>query len=114
MNKLPTLIKEESLTDNHINLTLYMPKDLFWFQGHFPDYPILPGVAQIHWVMYYSHIYFPNNLSFIGMERIKFQGIILPNTHVRLELIWNTETNKLEFSFHETNLLKSQGKIKFQ
>lgn len=39
---------------DQIILELLVDDNLFWFDGHFSHQPILPGVAQLDWVMHYG------------------------------------------------------------
>jgi len=49
-HRAPMLLIDEVLeTDYDKNITVQttVGKDHFFFQGHFPDYPLLPGIAMI-------------------------------------------------------------------
>ena len=35
-----------------LTLRLHADAELFWFRGHFPTLPILPGVAQLDWALH--------------------------------------------------------------
>ncbi len=65
---------------------LLIDADLFWFQGHFPAQPILPGVAQLDWVMHYGIALLAPGKQFSAIENIKFQQPILPGKTLRLTL----------------------------
>jgi 3-hydroxyacyl-[acyl-carrier-protein] dehydratase len=72
------------------NVTINEP----YFQGHFPDYPIMPGVfvveamAQAGATLLLTEI--PDRESkltvFTGIERAKFRRQIIPGDQVRLEI----------------------------
>lgn len=53
-----------------------------WFSGHFPDNPILPGVAQLKMVADLISKSVGENLHMTGVSRVKFRKIVKP-----LELI---------------------------
>ena len=40
--------------DESLHVTLDLPADLIWFQGHFPVCALLPGVVQLQWVLNYA------------------------------------------------------------
>lgn len=43
------LLREvKTITPNEIEALAYVPTDSSWFLGHFPNEPILPGIALIH------------------------------------------------------------------
>lgn len=72
------------------NVTINEP----YFQGHFPDYPIMPGVfvveamAQAGATLLLTEI--PDRASkltvFTGIERAKFRRQIIPGDQIRLEI----------------------------
>ncbi|PQJ88718.1 3-hydroxyacyl-ACP dehydratase FabZ family protein [Aliivibrio sifiae] len=115
----PTIISTElSVQDDNqssIVISMRVDDDLLDFTGHFPNHPLLPGVTQVDWAIYYGQKYLQANSVFKGMEVLKFQEPILPNTHVELELKWIKDKEKLYFSFsskHDDNLSKhSSGRI---
>ena len=65
-----------------------------FFQGHFPGYPVMPGVliveamAQAGCVMMLSGIDNPENKVpfFAGIDRCKFRRPVVPGDQLRLEL----------------------------
>ncbi len=65
-----------------------------FFQGHFPGYPVMPGVliveamAQAGCVMMLSGIDNPENKVpfFTGIDRCKFRRPVVPGDQLRLEL----------------------------
>ncbi len=80
-------------------ILLQVNADLFWFRGHFPVQPILPGVAQLDWVMHYGKALLTGDKVFSAVENIKFQHPILPGSTLKLGLKWNAEKNWLLFDY---------------
>lgn len=72
---------------------------LFWFRGHFPDQPVLPGIAQLDWVMHYGCKLLARDKVFSSVENIKFQCPVVPDSTLLLTLIWNAAKNLLIFDF---------------
>lgn len=60
--------------------------DAFYFQGHFPDFPILPGVVQIHFARIFARMFFGKDLLPKRILKLKFGGMIFPRETVSLEL----------------------------
>jgi len=89
--------------------------DLFWFQGHFPTLTILPGVAQLDWVMHYATTLLTPGKVFSALENIKFQQPVPPGSHLQLELEWNESTSRISFRYlllrDGERLTASSGKI---
>ncbi|MGF1734849.1 3-hydroxyacyl-ACP dehydratase [Photobacterium satsumensis] len=110
----PTVISQYQDGDS-AELVLRIDPQLTGFEGHFPSYPILPGVTQIDWAVYFSQRILGTPTVFAGMDVIKFQEPIQPNQDVQLALSWNSEKAKLHFRYtsdDEGNLVThSSGRI---
>ncbi|WP_414716454.1 hydroxymyristoyl-ACP dehydratase [Tatumella sp. UBA2305] len=90
--------------------------DLFWFQGHFSERAILPGVTQIDWVMHFSRQYLTPEYQFKCLVQVKFQAPLQPASGVVLTLLWREDQQILQFSYykteHENRQPISTGKIR--
>lgn len=97
-------------------LTLHLDPDLFWFQGHFAIQPLLPGVAQLEWVMHYATTLLAPGYRFHSILNAKFQAPLLPDNTVTLALNWLEERQVLTFSFQrhagDRRHTASSGKIR--
>lgn len=49
-----------------------------WFAGHFPDNPVLPGIAQLKMVADLISAATADDLQMTGLSRIKFRKIVRP------------------------------------
>ncbi|PSW06881.1 3-hydroxyacyl-ACP dehydratase [Photobacterium lipolyticum] len=107
----PTIITQKITNDSAV-LTLKVDADILDFQGHFPSHPLLPGVTQIDWAFFYGQILLNAHPNFAGMEVIKFQNPILPDSIVELTLCWSEDKQKLQFSYTSENGPHSSGRIK--
>lgn len=94
---------------------LYLDPDLLWFKGHFAVQPLLPGVAQLDWVMHYAAALAPG-YRFHSIQNVKFAAPLLPENTVTLLLAWQPEREMLTFSYqrHAGNErhTASSGKIR--
>ncbi|MDY4374528.1 ApeI family dehydratase [Pectobacterium carotovorum] len=101
---------------SQVELMLQVDPELFWFKGHFTGQPLLPGVAQLDWVMHYATTVLAQGWTFLSIENIKFQQPILPGKTLRLVLTWYAGKQQLTFSYtileDETERTASSGKIK--
>ncbi len=114
MDKRKPNIIAVNTAENESSLTLHVTGDITDFKGHFKSFPILPGVTQIDWALYYAvrELHVPG--CFKGMEVIKFQEPILPNATIQLSLKWDADKDKLSFSYTSNNgkQTHSSGKMK--
>lgn len=92
-------------------LSLYLQPELFWFKGHFPQQPILPGVTQIHWALHYATEIFSFKHKFRGIEVVKFQRPLPPQERITLILNWDAEKYKLSFQYLCDGQTASSGRI---
>lgn len=92
---------------------LTAPLNLFYFDGHFPGAPILPGVVQIDWVIAFGRRCFDLPPVFIGMQALKFQQVIPPGLPVTLELIHEQAKSCLTFKLSSLAGQHGSGRILF-
>ncbi|PJC85795.1 3-hydroxyacyl-ACP dehydratase [Vibrio sp. HA2012] len=109
----PTIISQTS-DEQTAELVLGVDADIRDFEGHFTSFPLLPGVTQIDWVMYFARLTLHMDQEFAGMEVIKFQEPIFPGATVTLALDWDKARSKLQFKYSSDNgnSVHSSGKIK--
>ncbi|SUB17437.1 Uncharacterised protein [Pantoea agglomerans] len=67
------------------------------FRATFRIWPILPGVAQLDWVMHYGVSLLAPGKQFAAVDNIKFQQPVLPDSLLQLHLDWDAEKSRLEF-----------------
>lgn len=95
------------------SLRLFISGDLVWLKGHFPGQPVLPGVVQVHWAVSLATILFDIPLTFQAIENLKFQSVVLPNTQLTLNMIYEAKRSRTTFQYRDTEMLFSEGKIKY-
>lgn len=83
-----------------------VPGDSLWFSGHFPEEPLLPGIAQLAMVHDLIQHFYPEDMILAGVKRVRFKQIIRPDK--RIEIQANPDQDKqAEFQFH----LKVEDKV---
>lgn len=106
---------------NGIRIQLTVPEDLYYFQGHFPDQPLLPGVVQVAWAMELAREFLPglaastdaSPLAFQGLSNIKFMRVIQPGATVTLELTFDSGKQRLSFDYFSAAGSHSSGAAQF-
>lgn len=81
---------------------LQLSPDLQVFRGHFPGSPILPGVAQLDWVLSLGQQVFDLQGQFQGLQALKFVRPITPDmtVHIDLELHAKEAEQSLHFRLY--------------
>ena len=79
-------IERHQTHPEHLEITLYLDPDLLWFKGHFAVQPLLPGVAQLDWVMHYATTLMAPGYRFHSIQNVKFAAPLLPDNTVTLIL----------------------------
>ena len=83
--KLPLELEPPVIEGGALSVRLAIPEDLFWFQGHFPVFPIVPGVALLSWVVHYAGRLVPG-AALCEAEQIKFMKPLRPGERMQLRL----------------------------
>jgi 3-hydroxymyristoyl/3-hydroxydecanoyl-(acyl carrier protein) dehydratase len=104
----------ENVDNDLVELQLHIPFDLDYFQGHFPNAPILAGVVQLHWAVEYCKQKFSlTELEVKNVEVLKFQVVIIPGQKLNLALTRKT-VNKVLFSYTSEKGQHASGRIVFE
>ena len=116
MTMMPDEISCQHTDAGEAEIVLHLPATLFWFQGHFAVQPLLPGVAQLDWVMHYASRLLTPDYRFHIIQNVKFQAPLLPENRIILTLAWLEAGEMLSFCFqrHDGDVrhTTSSGKIR--
>ncbi len=84
---------EEMDEGKKVVATKHMKEDEFWFKGHFPDYPVVPGVLMLEMMAQagaVSMLVLPENKGklgfFGGVKEAKFRRQVVPGDTLRIEV----------------------------
>jgi acyl-CoA synthetase (AMP-forming)/AMP-acid ligase II/3-hydroxymyristoyl/3-hydroxydecanoyl-(acyl carrier protein) dehydratase len=92
-------------------IEMHMPKRLIWFEGHFPDAPVLPGIAQVHLASQWAEHLWRWRPNGANLSRLKFRHIIRPGDSVRLTLTRDLSKQRLSFAYQLRDIVASEGVI---
>ena len=104
-------IKDEQIVsreENAITLEFVIPATCDFFDGHFPQYKLLPAVAQFEVITRFSRKYFGTQRYVPNIKRIKFSAPIKPDTRIRLELTYKKEKGSVTFNMADAQV---EGKV---
>ena len=68
-----------------------------WFSGHFPDNPILPGIAQLEMIVKLVSEAAGIPLKLTGMSRVKFRKIVRPGDLLDIQVAPGTKKDQYTF-----------------
>ena len=104
-------IKDEQIIskeEGKVVLEFVIPASSDFFDGHFPEYKLLPTVAQFEVVTRFSRKYFGTQRWVPRIKRIKFSAPIRPDTKIHLELTYKAEKQSVTFNLSDANV---EGKV---
>jgi len=101
------------ITPNEIEALAYVPTDSSWFLGHFPDEPILPGIALIYMVeqtIIQDAAAKGEEITFEALKRVRFTQPVHPDESLTLNVTSEEAGEEILFTFkvaHEENIVCS-------
>lgn len=100
----------QSFDENSVAMVLAVAPDCPYFEGHFPQFSLLPGVTQIKWAQDIAFRYWHLPGALLGVKALKFMAPIRPNDTLVLRL---TRVNdKIAFSYETpTGQILSRGTL---
>ena len=88
-----------------------VPPALEHFKGHFPGFPILPGIVQLDWAVRLGRRHFQGLDDSSGVDNFKCQALVFPDAELSLEL--RRDGAGLHFRYYDAQRTYSSGKILF-
>ncbi|MEZ4448471.1 MAG: hypothetical protein R3B09_03250 [Nannocystaceae bacterium] len=91
-----------------------VPSDLIFLQGHFPGFPILPGIAQIvPLALGAARRVWPDLGAPRRLSRLKFRQPIYPEQILELHLERREEPLQVRFRVEREGRICSEGALEF-
>lgn len=95
-----------------VRLSVQVEPELAHFQGHFPGFPVLPGVVQLDWAVRLARQFWDLPTErFGGMDNIKFLTPVLPPMQLHLQLDWLADQHKLAFQYSSADKVYASGRL---
>lgn len=109
-SSLPQILSKSS-DDQAVEFRLFIDAALPFFEGHFPQQAVLPGVTQLDWAIRLGCQHFNYSTDIASLEVLKFQQLILPNSEASLKISENKDKSKLIFSYFDGEKRFASGRI---
>ena len=102
----PALLRRSG---TEVELRFDLPPEAEVFAGHYPGYPVMPGVVQLDWSMQMAALHLGLAQPVARDFRVKFTAPITPSDDVRLLL--RLADGALEFEYWLGDAPASSGRI---
>ena len=109
-SQLPQIISQEG-DNTTCRWHLFVSATLPFFNGHFPEQAVLPGVTQLDWAIKLGCEAFGYSANVATLEVLKFQQLMLPDTYVDLVIEHHPKKSKLIFSYRDQDKRFASGRI---
>ena len=109
----PTQNPLATVPDTEWSLNARIPMDLVYFQGHFPSFPLVPGVVQLGWALEQARAHQLCSGETHRIENLKFQHFLRPADPCTMTLKWNHDKRKLYFTMRTGATMTASGRIAF-
>jgi 3-hydroxymyristoyl/3-hydroxydecanoyl-(acyl carrier protein) dehydratase len=93
-------IKEQ--TADTVILEIFVPASSDYFDGHFPDFKLLPAVAQFELAVRFSARFFGTPVTVTHSKRIKFMAPVRPDSTILLELKQDAARKTVSFQLTDS------------
>jgi 3-hydroxymyristoyl/3-hydroxydecanoyl-(acyl carrier protein) dehydratase len=111
--RLP-MVLGESYSEVGCALTLFIDRSSPYFEGHFSQAAVLPGVVQIMWAEQFARDYVDLVGEFSSMQKVKFKDIVSPGAVLTLSLNYDASKGQLDFRYESTRSQHSQGRLRYE
>jgi 3-hydroxymyristoyl/3-hydroxydecanoyl-(acyl carrier protein) dehydratase len=73
-------------TNSLISAQVQVPEDAIWFDGHFPDMAVLPGIAQIGMIVELLEKTMNKPVRVLEVNRVRFKQAIEPGNPIEIQV----------------------------
>src|SRR5690606_21041154 len=98
-------------SDSEAEIAFTLAPELVFFDGHFPDRPILPGVAQAHIAVLIAQRLWETWPADANLSKLKFKRVLAPGERVTLYLKRDAVRGRISFRYRLGDIEVSEGQI---
>lgn len=95
-------------TSDSMNVSLRFNEKHSFVDGHFDDFKILPGAAQIGIAKSSIQLLLQKEISINKLTRTKFMGVVIPNVSFNV-VVTSIDSNIFEWSLTQSETIKAKG-----
>lgn len=107
---MPTVLSIDRTGPHAAIVRLVLPAGDPAFAGHFPAFPVLPGVVQVDWALRLAAECFGLPFRPANRLRVKFSRVIAPSLDaVSVSLRYNPEREEIVFEYRIGDQVASGG-----
>lgn len=104
-------IVDRMVADGLTMIRMRLQPTLFWFRGHFDDFPVLPGVVQISWAIRFALDAFGLDAPVTRIEALKFFRVMQVGASASLTLSFDPSRRLVLFNYADESKLYSSGRL---
>lgn len=104
-------IREVRRLEDGVELRMYVPHDLAYLDGHFPEYPVVAGVVLLDWAIRLAGEHVVPGLAVATAFQVKFRQVLRPGTTLSLFLRRPARGARLTFEYRNDADVFSSGSI---
>ena len=109
----PRQLSETATAEERV-LRFEVPADLAQLDGHFEGFPVVPGVAQLGWVVRALEKEVGGELGVGSIEALKFREVLRPGQHFDLRLGFRPEEGRAHFVLTEGESVFASGRLRLR
>ncbi|TDQ57681.1 FabA-like protein [Mesocricetibacter intestinalis] len=98
-------------TPDSLQLSGEVPPDLVYFEGHFNEFPLVPGVVELQWVFEQSALLIGKSPQAARVDNLKFQKFLRPYDNIELILQWEKAKGRIVFRLQSEQGICASGVI---
>lgn len=98
-------------TDEKVHACVEIDATSQWFNGHFPDEPILPGFAVLSMVFDAVSLASKENLTLKGFKKIRFKQPIKPGDHLEIVADTHDDSGRIPFTVDANGIQSCKGAL---
>jgi predicted hotdog family 3-hydroxylacyl-ACP dehydratase/3-hydroxymyristoyl/3-hydroxydecanoyl-(acyl carrier protein) dehydratase len=109
----PRLLEERREEDEGV-LRFEVPADLAQLDGHFDGFPVVPGVAQLGWVMQALEREVGSEIGVSSIEALKFRQVLRPGQRFELRFSCRPSEGRARFELTEGDSVFASGRLRLR